>query len=96
MIISIAWIAERGAEERKGSTGVLVPGSPGFQRWRVGGEGGSGKSSGVGRSGLENGARRSGGGAVGGGDARAPFYRVRGGSEAARHQRGTVCGGGAP
>jgi hypothetical protein len=34
----------------------------------------------VGRSGLRNGARRSGGGAVGGWDARAPFYTVGGGT----------------
>jgi hypothetical protein len=33
-----------------------------------------------GRSGLEIGARRSGGGVVGGGYARAPYYRVGGGA----------------
>jgi hypothetical protein len=47
---------------------------------RIGGEGGGRKNSSVGRSGIKNGARRSGGGAVGGGDAGAPFYRVRGGA----------------
>jgi formylmethanofuran dehydrogenase subunit C len=42
-----------------------------------------------GRSGLRIGARRSGGEVVGGGDAEAPFYRVRGGAG----RQG--CGGGA-
>jgi hypothetical protein len=45
------------------------------KRRRVGDERGDVESSGAGHSGLENGQ----GGAVGGGDAEAPFYRVRGG-----------------
>jgi hypothetical protein len=46
----------------------------------IGGEGGGRESSGAGRSGLINGAWRSGGGVVGGGDAGASFYSVRGGA----------------
>jgi hypothetical protein len=50
------------------------------KRWRIGGEGSGRESSGAGRSGLKNGARRSGGGAVRGGDVGAPFYRIGGGA----------------
>jgi hypothetical protein len=77
----VAGVVGRGAEEGKGSMGVPVPGSPGLRRrWSVNGEGGGGESSCAGRSGLRNGARRSGGGAVGGGDAGVPFYRSGGGA----------------
>jgi hypothetical protein len=70
-------VVEREVEEGKGSTGVPVPGSPGLRRWRSGGDR---ESSGAGHSGLKNGARRSMGGVVGGGDDGAPFYRVVGGA----------------
>jgi hypothetical protein len=50
------------------------------KRWRIGGEGSGRESSGAGRSGLKNGARRSGGGAVRGGDVGVPFYRIGGGA----------------
>jgi hypothetical protein len=47
---------------------------------RISDEGGGWESSGAGHSGLKNGARRGGRGAVGEGDAGAPFYSVRGGA----------------
>jgi hypothetical protein len=66
----------------KGGHGVPVPGSLGLRRWRSGGTSAvkavAGESSDAGHSGLGNGARRSGGGAVGGGDVGATFYRVGG------------------
>jgi hypothetical protein len=58
-------------------SGLTMPRKAG--EWRhIGGEGGGGESSGTCRSGLGNGARWSEGGELGGGDAGAPFYRVRG------------------
>jgi hypothetical protein len=71
----VAGVAGRGAEDRKGSTGVPVPGSPRLKRWQC--VGGGGESSGVGRSGLING---QGGGSGGRRGCWAPFYRVGGGT----------------
>jgi hypothetical protein len=73
-------------EGRRRERGARVPGSEltgarkVVERRHISGEGGGGQSAGVGRFRLRNGARRSGGGAVGGGDAGAPFYRVGGGA----------------
>jgi hypothetical protein len=72
------------AEEEDGSTGVPVPGSAGLGRRQSGGatmvkvtleERSVRALSGHGERG-----RRGGGGAVGGADARVPFFRVRGGA----------------
>jgi hypothetical protein len=73
---SVAGVARRGAEEGKGSTGVPVPGSPGLRRrWC---NGASVVKVAVGRAlvRVARGSEMGHGGAVGGGDAGAPFYRV--------------------
>jgi hypothetical protein len=78
--VPVARVARRGAEEGKGSTGVPVLGSPGLGRRRRGGmsvvKAVAGRTPVRVSQGLEMGQ----GGAVGGGDARAPFYRVGGGA----------------
>jgi hypothetical protein len=73
-------VAERGAEEEDGSTGVPVPGSAGLGR-RQSGDATTVKATMEERSvracsGHGERGRRGGGGA----DARAPFFRVRGGA----------------
>jgi hypothetical protein len=64
--------------------GVPIPGSPGLRRRRSGGattvKATAGKHSALAHLGRGERGRRDGGGAVGGEDAREPFYRVRGGA----------------
>jgi hypothetical protein len=76
----VAGVVGRGAEEGKESTGVIVSGSPGFGRRRSGGA--SAVKATVGRAlvWVTWGSKMGQGGAVGGGDAGAPFYRVSGGA----------------
>jgi hypothetical protein len=77
-------VTGEGAEEEEGSTGVLIPGSPGLGRRRSGGatavKATTGKHSALAHSGRGERGRRDGGGAVGGEDTEEPFYRVRGGA----------------
>jgi hypothetical protein len=71
----------RGGKGEHGGSGFGLTGArKAAEQWRIGGEGSGRESSSAGRSGLRNGARRSEGGAMGGGDTGAPFYRVRGGA----------------
>jgi hypothetical protein len=72
------WTRGGGKREHGGPDSELI-GARKVTEWRhVHGEGGSEESFGAARSGLKNGARRSGGGAVEVGVAGAPFYRVGG------------------
>jgi hypothetical protein len=76
--------SDQGAGEEEGSTGVLVPGSPRLGRRRSCGaamvKAAVDERSARARSGHGERGRMGGGGAVGGANARAPFYRVRGGA----------------
>jgi hypothetical protein len=65
-----------GKGEHGGPYSGLTEAQMAVERRCVDSEGGGGESSSAGCSGLGNGAMRSGGGVVGGGDAGAPFYRV--------------------
>jgi hypothetical protein len=76
-------LPDEGRRRERGAQGLgsgLTGAWKAVERRRVSGQGGGGESFGVGRSGLGNGATRSGGGAVGRGNVRASFYRVRGGA----------------
>jgi hypothetical protein len=76
--------AGQGVGEGEGSAGDPFWASPKVGRWQGGQvtvvKAAAGRAPVRGRSGLGIGARRSGGGAVGGGDAGAHFYRVEGGA----------------
>jgi hypothetical protein len=76
--------AGQGAEEGEGSVRDPFQASSKVGRWRGGRatmvKAAAGRTPVLGHSGLGIGARRSGGGAVGGGDAGAHFYRVEGGA----------------
>jgi hypothetical protein len=76
--------SNQGAGEEEGSTGVLIPGSPGLGRQRSGDamtmKAAVEERSARAHSGRGERGRRGGGGAVGGANAGAPFYRVGGGA----------------
>jgi hypothetical protein len=74
----VARVAEREAEEEKGSTGVPVLGSPGLRRQRSGGMSAVKAVAGRAPVRVTQGLEMGQGGAVGGGDARAPFLGLEG------------------